>query len=85
MLRKTRQLDVGIEQQLAIVQRILLNELAVKARCVPSEADIERIYVSFSCFHVLCVDYFLCFLLFFLNYGFVLRQQNYEILDALKQ
>lgn len=43
VLRKNRQLDVGIETQLVTVQRILLNELAVKAKRAPSEADIERV------------------------------------------
>ncbi|KHN71945.1 Cell death abnormality protein 12 [Toxocara canis] len=43
VLRKCRQLDVGIEQQLLTVQRIQLNELARKAMHPPSEADIERL------------------------------------------
>lgn len=43
VLRKSRQLDIGIEQQLVTVQRIQLNELARKAMKIPLEADIERI------------------------------------------
>uniref|UniRef100_A0A914ZP91 Secreted protein n=1 Tax=Parascaris univalens TaxID=6257 RepID=A0A914ZP91_PARUN len=43
VLRKCRQLDVGIEQQLITVQRVQFNELARKATRPASETDIERL------------------------------------------
>lgn len=46
VLRKARQLDVGVEQQLVVVQRILLNEVARRAQCVPSESDIEKLFLT---------------------------------------
>lgn len=48
VLRKCRQLDVGIEQQLITVQRVQFNELARKAMRPASETDIERLQV-FRC------------------------------------
>lgn len=44
VLRKGKQLDVGIEQQLVIVQRIQLNKLSQKAMRIPTEAEIERVF-----------------------------------------
>ncbi|KAM3720898.1 Cell death abnormality protein [Dirofilaria immitis] len=44
VLRKGKQLDVGIEQQLVIIQRIQLNKLSEKAMRIPTEAEIERIF-----------------------------------------
>ncbi|VDK83156.1 unnamed protein product [Onchocerca ochengi] len=46
VLRKGKQLDVGIEQQLIIVQRIQLNKLLEKALRIPTEAEIERVFVG---------------------------------------
>ncbi|VDK41771.1 unnamed protein product [Anisakis simplex] len=43
VLRKRRQLDVGIEQQLLTVQRIKLNQLARRAMHPACETDIERL------------------------------------------
>ncbi|MFH4976225.1 hypothetical protein AB6A40_002934 [Gnathostoma spinigerum] len=43
VLRKPRKLDLGIEQQLITIQRIQLNQLALKAKRSPSDAEIERI------------------------------------------
>ncbi|VDN88938.1 unnamed protein product [Brugia pahangi] len=48
VLRKGKQLDVGIEQQLVIVQRIQLNKLSQKAMRIPTEAEIERVFVSYN-------------------------------------
>uniref|UniRef100_A0A915PXA7 ELMO domain-containing protein n=1 Tax=Setaria digitata TaxID=48799 RepID=A0A915PXA7_9BILA len=44
VLRKGKQLDVGIEQQLVTVQRIQLNKLSQKAMRIPTEAEIERVF-----------------------------------------
>ncbi|VDO49001.1 unnamed protein product, partial [Onchocerca flexuosa] len=44
VLRKGKQLDVGIEQQLIIIQRIQLNKLLEKALRIPTEAEIERVF-----------------------------------------
>ncbi|VBB31219.1 unnamed protein product, partial [Acanthocheilonema viteae] len=44
VLRKGKQLDVGIEQQLVTVQRIQLNNLSQKAMRIPTDAEIERVF-----------------------------------------
>ncbi|VDK88727.1 unnamed protein product [Litomosoides sigmodontis] len=44
VLRKGKQLDVGIEQQLITIQRIQLNKLSQKAMRIPTEAEIERVF-----------------------------------------
>uniref|UniRef100_A0A1I7VIW5 ELMO domain-containing protein n=1 Tax=Loa loa TaxID=7209 RepID=A0A1I7VIW5_LOALO len=44
VLRKGKQLDVGIEQQLVTIQRIQLNKLTQKALRIPTEAEIERVF-----------------------------------------
>ncbi|VDN05150.1 unnamed protein product [Thelazia callipaeda] len=45
VLRKGNQLDVGIEQQLVTVQRIQFNKLCQKAMRIPSDAEIERVFL----------------------------------------